>query len=278
MIRLKKLYIYGAAIFIFLICRSNSFSYSSSTSIINTFTSNQKDSLNHGENDTSLTSGQADSFRTFKIITNIKDEDNILAEKLYNFQYELGIPKGLELEQLEIYVDKTSEDKSKWNVIVNDTTLQFNPTIGWSYLTDVSREMLENWTGKGEKTDLDFKKVYSVDTKPNEMFRVIATPLVPMGTDSKLSVLQKDYSYEIIIVDDYPEQVEIESKPGIIIKRLDKNRFRIKLSKFNRAEFEKWAENKADDPYVYTTTIMLYDKISNQKSKPIILKYTFGEY
>ena len=35
-----------------------------------------------------------------------------LAEKLYNLQYELGISKGLELNDLEIYVDKTPKIKT----------------------------------------------------------------------------------------------------------------------------------------------------------------------
>ena len=240
--------------------------------------SHQKDSLNNAVTESADTSDQVSNFRTFKIITNLNDEQKFTADKLYNLQNELGIFKGMELTQLEIYVDKTSEDMSKWNVIINDTTLQFTPSLGWSYLTEDSKDLLDNWTGKGAKTNLEFNKIYSVDAKPNEMFRVMAVPLVTMGVDAKLSTLQKDYSYEIIIVDDFPQQVEIQTKPGLIIKRIDNNRFRIKLSRFNRAEFEKWAENKDDDPYTFTISITLYDKISNQKSIPINLKYTFGEY
>ncbi len=238
----------------------------------------QSDSLENGVRNTTIDSILNTDFKTFKILTNINDEQKVIADQLYNLQYELGIPKGMELTVLEIYVDKTSEDVSKWNVLINDTTLQLLPSLGWNYLTDESRDLLDNWRGRGEKTNLEFKKVYTVNAKPNEMFRVKAVPLVEMGQDSRLSNLQKVYAYEVLIVDDYPEQIEIQPKQGLIIKRIDAGTFRIKLSRFNRAEFEKWSEGRADDPYIYTTSIILYDKISNVKSIPINLKFTFGEY
>jgi hypothetical protein len=253
-----------------MICRENSLSK-------NIIISNS-DSLINGKKDTAISSDLNKNFNTYKILTNLNEEQEITRDRLNNFQNELGIRKGMELKVLEIYVDKTSDDRSKWNVIINDTTLEFTPSLSWNNLSEESRDLLDNWPGKGEKTNLEFNKVFTAEAKPNDMFRVIAVPLVDMSEDSKLSNLQKDYTYEIIIVDDHPEQVEIQKKSGLIIKRLDNNRFRIKLSKFNRAEFERWSENRDDDPYVYTTSIILYDRISNQKSKPINLKYTFGEY
>ncbi|HMS33293.1 MAG TPA: hypothetical protein PKC91_04330 [Ignavibacteria bacterium] len=228
--------------------------------------------------DTILNSEQGINFKTFRIITNLNDESEIVKEQLFNFQNELGIEKGKELMFLEIYIDKTPDDMGKWNVLINDTSLQYSPSLPWVNLTDESRQLLDNWTGRNNRTILTPDNIDSIAIKKNEMFRVMAVPLISMGAEAKLSILQKDYSYEIIIVDDYPEQIEIENRPGLIIKRVDNNRFRIKLSKFNRAEFERWSENRADDPYVYTVPITLYDKLSNQRSIPVNLKYTFGEY
>lgn len=236
------------------------------------------DSLSMDYKDTILNSEQGINFKTFRIITNLNDESEIVKEQLFNFQNELGIEKGKELMFLEIYIDKTPDDMGKWNVLINDTSLQYSPSLPWVNLTDESRLLLDNWTGRNNRTILTPDNIDSIAIKKNEMFRVMAVPLISMGAEAKLSILQKDYSYEIIIVDDYPEQIEIENRPGLIIKRVDNNRFRIKLSKFNRAEFERWSENRADDPYVYTVPITLYDKLSNQRSIPVNLKYTFGEY
>jgi len=236
------------------------------------------DSLLKSPVDSSNLTDQNLYFKTFRILTNINEEPDYIKEKLYNLQYELGIEKGKELEFLEIYIDKTPEDSRKWNVLINDTSLLFSPSMSWVNLSEESRQLLDNWTGRNDKTILTPDNVDSIVTKKNEMFRVITAPIGNMGENSKLSMIQKDFSYEIIIVDDYPEQVEIEPKQGLVIKRIDANRFRIKLSRFNRADFERWAENRDDDPYVYTTNITLYDKISNQRSKPINLRFTFGEY
>jgi len=236
------------------------------------------DSLLQSPGDSITLSDQNINFKTFRILTNINEEPDYIRERLYNLQYELGIEKGKELEFLEIYIDKTPEDIRKWNVIINDTSLVFSPSMPWVNLSEESRQLLDNWTGRNDKTILTPDNVDSIVTKKNEMFRVITAPIGNMGENSRLSMIQKDFSYEVIIVDDYPEQVEIEPKPGLVIKRIDANRFRIKLSRFNRAEFERWAESRDDDPYVYTTNITLYDKISNQRSKPINLRFTFGEY
>lgn len=217
-------------------------------------------------------------FKTYRIFTNLNEEQDIIKSKLYNLQYELGILRGMELEELEIYVDKTSDDKSKWNIIINDTTLSFIPQLKWSYLSDESKDLLDNWSGQNTPVTIKPDEGGTIIPNKNAMFRVMAVPLINMNEDTKLSNLQKDYTYEIVIVDDYPEQIEIQQTRGIIVKRIDNNRFRLKLSRFNRAEFEKWSENRDNDPYVYTTSIILYDKISNQKSKPINLRYTFGEY
>lgn len=237
-----------------------------------------RDSLYNGEIDTAISPDENIDFQTYRIVTKLSDEPDYVREQLYNLQTELGIQKGKELEVLEIYIDKTPKDKSKWNVIINDTSLQFLPTISWDKLTQTSKELLDNWTGRNNIAKLTPDDIDTIVTKKNEMFSTKVLPLVPMNEDSKLSELQKDYSYEIFIMDDYPEQVDIEQKQGLIFKRVDKNIIRVKLSRFNRATFEKWADGKNDDPYFYITSITLYDKVTNQKSRPINLKFTFGEY
>ncbi|MCB0726533.1 MAG: hypothetical protein KDD00_03670 [Ignavibacteriae bacterium] len=232
----------------------------------------------------SLTSEIADSvivpepaieFKTYRIEADLNSEPDYIKDQLYNFQYEMGIPKGLELQFLEIYIDKTNKDMGKWNVLINDTTLQFSPFLPWVKLSEESKQLLDNWS---DRTLIKPDNVDSIRISKNEMFRVMTVPLITMNEESKLSQIQKDYSYEIIIVDDYPEQIEIEPNRSLIIKRLDDNRFRIKLSRFNRSNFERWADNRDDDPYIYTTSIVVYDKISNQRTRPINLKFTFGEY
>jgi hypothetical protein len=218
---------------------------------------------------------QSIEFKTYRIEVDLNSEPEFIRDQLYNFQYELGIPKGLELQFLEIYIDKTNKDLGKWNVLINDTTLQFSPFLPWVNLSEDSKLLLDNWS---DRTMIEPVNVDSIRISKNEMFRVMTVPLISMNEESKLSQIQKDFSYEIIIVDDFPEQIEIEPKRGLLIKRLDDNRFRIKLSRFNRADFERWSDNRDDDPYIYTTSIVVFDKISNQRTRPINLKFTFGEY
>lgn len=237
-----------------------------------------KDSLINGETDTTISSDQSIDFQTFRILTQLNEEPDFIRDKLYNLQYELGIQKGKELEILEIYIDKTSKDKNLWNVIINDTSLQFLPTLSWNNLTETSRELLDNWSGRNNMSKLTPDDVDTIVTRKNEMFIVKVFPLTDMGEESKLSNIQREFTYEIFIMDDYPEQVEIAPKKGLIIKRVDKNRFRIKLSVFTRASFERWAESRNDNPYVYTTSIVVYDKVTNQKAQPINLRFSFGEY
>lgn len=238
----------------------------------------KSDSLYNGEIDTTISPDENIDFQTYRIVTKLSDEPDYVREQLYNLQTELGIQKGKELEVLEIYIDKTPKDKSKWNVIINDTSLQFLPTIAWDNLSPTSRELLDNWTGRNNIAKLAPDDIDTIVTKKNEMFQPKVLPLISMNEESKLSDLQKDFSYEIFVIDDYPGQVEIEPKQGLIFKRVDNDRIRIKLSRFNRATFERWAESRNDDPYIYTTSIVLYDKVTGQKSQPINLKFTFGEY
>lgn len=257
--------------FLFLILYP-AISYSFDTSGMKT------DSLIKQESDSLIDKDIVIDYKTFRIITNLNEEPDNIREQIYKLEYEMGIPKGKELQNLEIYIDKTNEDKNKWNVLINDTTSQFSPVISWINLTDESKQLLDNWNGRNDKTLVKPDNTGSILILKNKMFRVITVPLVSMNEESKLSDLQKDYTYEVIIDDDFPEQIEIQPNKSLIIKRIDKNTFRLKLSKFNRAEFEKWAENREDDPYIYNTSITVYDKVSKQKTKPINIKFTFGEY
>ncbi|MEZ4822761.1 MAG: hypothetical protein R2942_10210 [Ignavibacteria bacterium] len=53
-----------------------------------------------------------------------------------------------ELQFLEIYIDKTNKDMGKWNVLINDTTLQFSPFLPGSKLSEESKQLLDNWSGQ----------------------------------------------------------------------------------------------------------------------------------
>jgi len=216
----------------------------------------------------------------YLIKVNFENEPDSIKKILVLFLEQLKIPvEGI--NNFFITIDKTNLIQNNWEVTFADN--ENSPYNGAKYLwSDLSQDMqmvFSNWNGYYQTEKKDPTK--TIDNKPFNLLLIPKNVILknPTGEDITLKYLKSDYSYEILVEDDYPEQIEVlEADDGVEIEPGEKNKFYVTLTKFNRPkDFEKWAEKQKSNPYILRLNIKFIDRFTKQII-PIQLTYKFDEY
>lgn len=118
------------------------------------------------------------------------------------------------------------------------------------------------------------KTVVVMDNKkPQISFQRVSS----MGGDTKVTNLQRNVGFRVVINDDFPEQLEVKFGGAVTVKQVSSNTYDVTLNAFSsKSAFDNYTEGK-DSPYNIGFTVTVKDKyaphsVTGQNN------FSFGEW
>lgn len=105
----------------------------------------------------------------------------------------------------------------------------------------------------------------TVDMKPNEKPKVSMQRVASMGEETRVSYLQSNTGYRVVISDDFAGQLDIKFNGPITVKTVNATTFDVTMNAFgSKSAFDNFTDGK-DSPYSVGFTISITDKIAGHK-------------
>lgn len=194
----------------------------------------------------------------------------------------------VEKQVIEDKIEKVEQKVEKDEIVTGTLDLyQFHqnnvPNQGNSPITIAGVTIQPHSTGKvtlgGESvvtiTSGSISK--TVNVKENKKPQISFQRLTSMGEDAKVSNLQRNLGFRVVISDDFPEQLDVKFNGSVSVVNKGSGVYDVTMNAFgSRSAFENYIENK-QAPYSLGFTLSVSDRLAGHKMTGQ-QTFTFGEW